>query len=224
MKDHSSRTGDSDERLDMTVDELASTAPETRLAAVERLIEAGARAVPGLIDAAGSASPDARAAAMEALAAIGDTAATAAFRNGLDDADERVRSNAALGLVRLRHPQAMTASLGTINDNPDELHLDITPSVQSLAEMGTAAVGPLIDLLMDANRNTRLHAQRALEGIVARRYGFRPGEGFADDAARTAAGAAWTNAGSYDFDAGPRDRAASVKRLRRWLQSAEEKR
>lgn len=86
-----------------------------------------------------------------------------------------------------KHPAAIEALIRTIDDAPDPAHLDITPSVDALIECGVAAVEALLPLLDAENEMTRLHAQRALEGIVYRHFGFRPGRGFPDAASEEAA-------------------------------------
>src|SRR5947209_2552838 len=99
----------------------------------------------------------------------------AALQARLQSPDEHTRAMAAQGLVRLKHPDALSACLRTLNDDPDPLHLDVTPSVVSLGEMGLKAVGPLLDLMDDPNEQARLHAQRALESILSHRQGFVAG-------------------------------------------------
>jgi len=165
------------------------------------------------------ASPDAdtRAAAMDTLAGLAVVEAAPFLRQGLRDTDERVRSHAARGLVRIGHAEALPACLSTIDDNPDELHLDLTPSVHALGEMGIEAIAPLLELMSSGKRDTRMHAQRALEMIVARRFGFRPGRGFPDVNAESAARRVWVDNGGYEFSANAGDRNASIVLWRRWL-------
>lgn len=169
------------------------------------------------IDDIVSGDANLRADAMDRLAGMAAAEAAPYFQQGLSDPDERVRSHAARGLVRLGHVAALSACLRTIDDNPDLLHLDLTPSVHALGDMGLAAVGPLLDLMLRGERDTRMHAQRALELIVARRSGFRPGQGFPDAKAERAARKVWTDNGGYDFSADSADRDASVVLWRRWL-------
>jgi hypothetical protein len=169
------------------------------------------------IDDIASTDADVRAAAMDTLAGIAAGEAAPFFRQGLRDTDERVRSHAARGLVRIGHAEALPACLSTIDDNPDELHLDLTPSVHALGEMGIEAMAPLLELMSSGERDRRMHAQRAFEMIVARRFGFRPGQGFPDVDAEKAARRIWTENGSYDFAANVRGRKASIVLWRRWL-------
>jgi len=109
-----------------------------------------------------------------------------------------------------------------IDDDPDELHPDITPSVRALGAIGLAAVEPLLDLLLRADELTRLRAQRALEAILARRHGFRAGQGFPSAADEDAMRAEWNANGAYDYAADPHARTESVAMWRKWLASARE--
>src|SRR4029078_9686496 len=66
------------------------------------------------VDDIASTDADVRAAAMDTLAGIAAGEAAPLFRQGLRDTDERVRSHAARGLVRIGHAEALAACLGTI--------------------------------------------------------------------------------------------------------------
>ena len=116
----------------------------------------------------------------------------------------------------------MEASLQTLNDAADPLHLDRTPAVEALGAMGLKPISSLLNLLIDEDRYTRLHAQRALESIIARRHGFCPGNGFPDREAEEAMRAEWRANGDYDFDADPELRLQAVAKWRYWLQAAKE--
>lgn len=190
---------------------------------VAAAIQCGEEAVPGLLALLHEPGVS-RAQVAYALAQIGDARAQQEFTTGLHDSDERVRAYAAQGLVRMGHPDAMAACLHTLNDAADELHLDRTPAVDALGGMGLQPVASLLDLLMDEDRNTRMHAQRALESIAAQRYGFRPGHGFPEPQAEAAMRDEWRANGDYQFDADRELRAQAVARWRQWLQTAQEAR
>lgn len=183
-------------------------------------IQVGGTAVPPLLAALEKGKPN-RAQVMYALSQIGDARAARAFRAGLRDRDEQVRAYAAQGLVRIGDPQALAATLQTINDAADQLHLDVTPSVDALGGMGLKAVSPLLDLLMDKDEVTRLHAQRALGMILARRHGSVPGSGYSSPKAEEDMRSEWSANGNYDFSAPASARKASVEKWRRWLTQAE---
>jgi len=201
---------------------LRSPDARSRADAIDVLTTIGEATIPDLVALIRQPSADVRAAAMDALARIATPGTEPAFERGLSDADQRVRSHAAAGLVRVHSPRALAACLRTLNDAPDELHLDVTPSVRAVAEMGLPAVPALLDLLSSPQDETRLHAQRALEGIIARRHGFRPGEGFPDPGSEQAARAAWLANGDYDFQAPAGRRVAAVDHWREWLRRVEQ--
>lgn len=184
---------------------------------VSAAIALGASAVPVLLGVL--AEPGiARSQVVYALAEIADARARQAFAAGLGDADEKVRAQSARGLARLGDPSAVDACLRVLNDDPDPLHLDQTPAVQALGALGLAAVPALLDRMAASDRTTRLHAQRALELVLARRHGFRPGQGFADPQAETAMRAEWTALGNYAHDAPAKRRAQAIQQWRQWLQ------
>jgi len=160
-----------------------------------------------------------RSQSMYALARIAAPKAAQIFQIGLYDSDERVRAYAAMGLARINHPDALAASLLTINDAPDLLHSDMTPAVQTIGEIGIKAVPQLLELLMSDDGNTRLHAQRALELIVSRIYGFHPGKCFLTSESDLKARNAWRDHGNYDYSADATARSIATSNLRDWLQT-----
>lgn len=190
-------------------------------AAVEQLIHLGATAVPELLKAL--LQPEVHhARAMYALARIGDQRAVAAFKDGLCHHNEEVRAYAAQGLARIKHPDALKACLQTLNDAPDPLHLDITPAVTALADLGFMAVPSLLSLLNNEDKLTRLHAQRALEIVISKRHGFVQGQGFPSSEAEKGARAEWIENGDYDYRADKTSRTASIAKWQRWLESVRE--
>lgn len=129
----------------------------------------------------------------------------------LDSPDENVRAEAAVALHRMGHPRALEACLRTLDDAPDPLHADRTPAVQCLIEIGTPALAPLIDLLASNDRDTRMHAERAVQGITRRRFGF---DGFAWPEGAMERWMDWWSAIGYDINAAPPQRTLAVERLR----------
>lgn len=115
-------------------------------------------------------------------------------------------------------PDPIAAAIASIDDDADPLHSDMTPAVHALSGMGLPAVGPLLDVLMAPDSMTRLHAQRALEGIVYRRFGFVPGRGFPNARAEDEVRALWAANGGYAWDGSEADRARSVELWRAWLE------
>ncbi len=186
---------------------LHGTDPKAQNDAVAAAIDAGAEAVPALLLL--FAEPEvARHQIVYALERIGDARAVAVFEAGLDDTDERVRAYAARGLAGIGHPGALAALLAKLNDAADPLHLDRTPAVDALAGFGLDAVGPLLERMLDDDAMTRLHAQRALQLIVAQRL-----RGVSAETLRTT----WQQRGDYAWDAHPGPRRAAVEAWRTWL-------
>lgn len=64
------------------------------------------------------------------------------------------------------------ACVAHLDDDADPLHADITPAVVCLAEQGWPAIAKVAPLLDAASPMTRLHAERALERITMRYYGY----------------------------------------------------
>jgi len=188
---------------------------------VAAVVRIGSAAVPSLLSLLNEPGVS-RAQVMYSLAKIGDLRAQQVFVSGLHDSNERVRAYSAQGLVRIGHPDAVAACLQTLSDAPDALHLDRTPAVEALGGMGLDPVPSLLDLLLDKDRETRMHAQRALEAIVARRHGFRPGHGFPNTRAEEALRSEWRANGDYQFDADRELRARAVVIWRQWLRTAKE--
>jgi HEAT repeat protein len=189
---------------------------------VASVIQLGAEAVPALLPFLEDGSATRRSQVMYALAQIAEPGTAEAFQRGLGDPDERVRAYAAVGLARIGYPNAVMACLQTLNDAPDEAHLDMTPAVQALGEIGMSVVPALLDLLMNEDEFTRLHAQRALELILNRRHGFQPGQGFPIPEAEEQMRTEWQANGAYDYAADAATRAASVAKWRRWLETTKE--
>lgn len=126
----------------------------------------------------------------------------AALRRALDAPDEDVRAQAALRLAELDDPYALEALIRTLDDGAGPNHVDITPAVSALGAMGERALPALIEPLGAEDELTRLHAQRALEGVI--HHGSR----------------AQLRTVDYAYDAEPEVRRAAVARLRRALEDA----
>jgi len=111
----------------------------------------------------------------------------------------------------------------TIDENPDRLHVDVTPSVLRLSELGLPAASAVIELLDSPDWMTRKRAQRVLEGIVMRRHGWRPGQGYPDPHAGQERTQAVLEAnGNYQADADPEVRRRSIELWRRWLETVDD--
>ena len=69
----------------------------------------------------------------------------------------------------------------TIDDDPDELHSEMTPGVYGLIAIGKPAIPRLLDLMESEDEDTRMRAYTALEFITLRMHGFRWGQGWDGD-------------------------------------------
>jgi len=98
----------------------------------------------------------------------------------------------------------------------DKLHLDRTPAVDRLIALGESALLPLCDHLDSADVLHRMRAQRAIEGITRRSFGF-DGDAWPDGA--LARWSAWWTSMGYDARAEPATRGAALARLRQWSRS-----
>jgi hypothetical protein len=109
--------------------------------------------------------------------------------------------------------------LATINDAPDPLHFELTPSVHALSAMGVGVLPALLPLLSSADPRTRQRAQRVLERVtfdeISKTLKPRPLSSTATNAWRDL----WEANGSYQWD-GPEDqREAALMRWQAWIES-----
>lgn len=107
----------------------------------------------------------------------------------------------------------------TINDNPDRLHVDSTPSVQRLIQLGLPGATAVVDLLNAPDLHTRLRAQRVLEGVVMRMHGWRPGQGYRDSEGQERTMSVLSANGDYKADAPQRKRKSAIGKWRHWLEA-----
>jgi hypothetical protein len=101
-----------------------------------------------------------------------------------------------------------------LDKDPDQLHLDITPSVLALPEYGLDIVPYLHDALLSPQLLTRQHAENALARAVSRHFGFTQGKGWSRPDGQTESRALWVANGSYDARA---DEAARVRSVDAWM-------
>ena len=157
-----------------------------------------------LLESLRTASPAQRKTILRELANLDDPRAMEVFRASLDDDDEDIRAIGARGLYRLHTPDAIDALVRTIDDAPDMLHFDVTPSATALSQIGLRALPAVLPLLESPQPRTRQHAQKVFEWVLIQR-------GTRDELAL------WSELGSFDWNASDESRAESVRRLRRWL-------
>lgn len=192
----------------------------TRNAARAELIRRGSSAVKELLSKLDEdIELDYRKTLLRVLLEIKDARAEATFRKSLHSADEDIRAIGAGGLFSLGAKDAIDACVATINDAPDILHYDITPSVVALSEMGIPALQATLPLLDSEAARTRQRAQKLFELItfneVSRRVKPRP----LSDAARIEWMALWTKNGSYQWNAPEEQRKSAVKLWEEWLKN-----
>ena len=104
-----------------------------------------------------------------------------------------------------------------IDKNPDKLHSDYTPSVHQLIDIGKPAISHLLKLMLSTPPLTRQRAQRALEGITMKMYGFKAGQGWATQNGERDWLKFWASLGDLSHDAPLELRSAAVKRWSEWL-------
>lgn len=104
--------------------------------------------------------------------------------------------------------------LAVLDEHPDKLHLDRTPAVGRLIEIGEPALAPLVEHLAHADWMHRQRAQRAVEGITRRVFGF---DGSAWPEAALERWTTWWSSIAYDARDDEPARTAAIDRLRIWL-------
>jgi hypothetical protein len=108
----------------------------------------------------------------------------------------------------------------TINQNPDMLHLDFTPSVHKLSEYGLNAVTAILPLLDSESFWERFRAQRVLEGVIQRRYGWKSGQGYPPGSnGEEKVRVLLHEMGNYHADTSKEVRAISINKWKNWLQT-----
>jgi hypothetical protein len=128
----------------------------------------------------------------------------------LADASPPAPASASGGCVR--------GWVARIDDQPDPLHLDVTPAVLALGACGLEGARAVLPLLGAQRGETRMHAERALSYGVARWLGWRAGVGFPWHAAERFR-ALW-QANGYSWDMPPEARGPAIGRWRDWLARA----
>jgi hypothetical protein len=104
-----------------------------------------------------------------------------------------------------------------INNNPDKLHNDYTPSVHKLIKIGEPALEQTVKLMLSTSEDTRLRAQRVIEGVTMEMHGFRFGHGWDNDEDRIEWLKLWASLGNLSYDASSELRSKSVGKWMQWL-------
>jgi hypothetical protein len=104
-----------------------------------------------------------------------------------------------------------------LNLNPDIAHSDYTPAVHELIRVGRPAVPRGLELMLSEDEDTRLRAQRVLEGVTLVEHGFVFGQGWTRQDGEANFRRFWARLGELNYRAPPDKRAASVELWRAWL-------
>ena len=106
----------------------------------------------------------------------------------------------------------------SINENPDMLHLDYTPSVHALTDCGLNAIEAILPLLNSEDKWERRRAQRVLEGVVMQIYGWKSGQGFPEKSdGEEKVDKLFKKNGNYDAVNSKKERQLSIAKWDNWL-------
>lgn len=167
----------------------------------------------------GAIEPEQRKTIMRQLVEMKDPRATATFRAALDSDDEDIRAIAATGLFQLGTEDALQACLKTIDDSPDMLHFEVTPSVRALTKMGLPALSSVLPLLDAENEETRRHAQKVLEQVTFDEIAKDVTATRGSPPVMTEWETLWKNNGPYQWNAPADQRRAAIERWKQWIES-----
>jgi hypothetical protein len=192
--------------------------PVAGKAAGQALLRQGPAAVEALLAALGrDPGLELRTQILRILSELKDERAHETFRRALDSNQEDLRAIGARGLHRLGAPEALDACIATIDDSPDPLHCDVTPSAQALSEMGLSALPAILPLLGSANDRTRQRAQKVLETVTFKEVSAAVKPRPLSDRARAEWADLWKRNGSYRWDGPTEARKAAIERWQQWL-------
>lgn len=208
------------EPVETLIEQLAD--PDARDTARARLVAEGASSVGPLLDALQkSREPLRRKAILQVLPELRDGRVEERLRSLLNDDDEEIRAAAAAGLRRLGATDALQACLATIDDAPDPLHYDVTPSVLALAQFGLSVLPSILPLLDSPEPRTRQHAQKVLELVTLDEVSHSVKPRALSDAARGQWMELWSRNGSYQWDASEGQRKEAMRLWEEWLRNRE---
>ncbi len=108
-----------------------------------------------------------------------------------------------------------------INESPDKLHGDHTPASMQLIDLGEAALDAVLQLMLDQDPDTRLRAQRVMEGITMKVHGFIPGRGWESPAGEMQWRDFWRALGNVNWEAPLDARKQGVALWTHWLAQRE---
>jgi len=194
------------------------TDPRRRTSARVQLIKQGSAAVDELLAAMDQDLPlSQKKDIMRILIELKDARAAELFRKLLHSGDDEIRAISATGLFRLGAEDALEACLATINDAPDMLHYDRTPSMLALSEMGLGGLAAIIPLLDAADERTRQHAQGVLERVTFREISKSVQSPPSSTKAKATWKLLWEKNGPYRWNAPEDQRQQSIHKWKKWL-------
>ena len=123
------------------------------------------------------------------------------------------------------HPaaSAMTQSprlrdlIKTIDDDVNINHIEFTPSVHELIDMGSEVYPAMLDLMRDPGSLTRLHAKTVLYYSVAGLFGYNLSSGWATPSGEARFFGFWVKLGNLRHDGSERDRERSIVLWKKWI-------
>jgi hypothetical protein len=197
------------------VDALADVSK--RNAARDELVRLGSQATPFLLKAADAPkNPEHYKTILRMLLLIRDPQAQDLFRQALASSDADERALGGRGLYLINAPDALSALEQTINDSPDPLHWEHTPTVQSLIEMGMAALPTVFALMDSGNESSRRRAQYVLATVVLQDVTRRlQPKSFTNEALQEWERLHKAN-GSYEWNETDSVRTSSIEQWKRW--------
>jgi hypothetical protein len=113
----------------------------------------------------------------------------------------------------------ITKLIESIDNDPDPLHSDYTPSVHQLIDKGLSSVTPVLKLMRSESQDTRMRAQRVLEGVTMRRYSFVVGKGWVQADGEQKWTDLWTKLGNLQYSDSLDKRNKSIVLWEQWLAS-----
>lgn len=162
------------------------------------------------------------AARMKALALVvdmTDSRSLPLFWRLLSSPIPAVRSFAAQGLYKQNSPDAAAALVQTINDNPDMLRRESTPSVAALMDMGLESLPHILPLLDAHGRDTRLRAQTVLMRVTYDHVKNSMGEKAVKSDVDRTWNDLWRKNGDYHIDLPVDRRQRAIAAWAHWVKS-----
>jgi hypothetical protein len=127
-----------------------------------------------------------------------------------------VEQNRKAGISEDQETVKVTELIRRIDENPDRLHIESTPAVHELIDIGPAAIEPVLGLMLDDLEVRRQRGQRVLQEILVRMYGYEPGIQWANTPNQRKYLAKWESLG-LEYDTELSARRKGVEKWKHWL-------